>query len=206
MNGTAPQGHRRRTRIAAVAVVAFLPGLATAGDIPGSVDGSLITNYVRARPGVAGSGQPSEDGLRQLKRLGFRTVVNLRVPGENGYVDEKAVIEGQGLRYVHVPLTASTLSAADVAVNPVGFGSGSNIKMPVYLAAGLPIVTTPVGLRGFEELAAHAVVADPEGFVEAIPRALELSPAPRTRLEPLTWGALARRLAGAYAALDGSAE
>jgi glycosyltransferase involved in cell wall biosynthesis len=97
------------------------------------------------------------------------------------------------------------LSAADVAVNPVGFGSGSNIKMPVYLAAGLPIVTTPVGLRGFEELAAHALVADPEGFAEAIPRALELPPAPRVRLEPLTWGALARRLAGAYASLDGRA-
>jgi glycosyltransferase involved in cell wall biosynthesis len=96
------------------------------------------------------------------------------------------------------------LSAADVAVNPVGFGSGSNIKMPVYLAAGLPIVTTPVGLRGFEELAGHALVADPEEFADAIPRALALEPAPRDHLQPLTWSALARRLADAYTALNGS--
>lgn len=95
------------------------------------------------------------------------------------------------------------LSAADVAVNPVGAGSGSNIKMPVYLAAGLPIVTTAVGLRGFEEFAAHALVADPEDFADAIPRALELAPAPRDRLAGLTWSALARRLADAYRALDG---
>jgi glycosyltransferase involved in cell wall biosynthesis len=95
------------------------------------------------------------------------------------------------------------LSAADVAVNPVGAGSGSNIKMPVYLAAGLPIVTTAVGLRGFEELAAHALVAAPEDFADAIPRAVGLPPAARERLEGLTWGALARRLACAYQELAG---
>lgn len=97
------------------------------------------------------------------------------------------------------------LSAADVAVNPVGVGSGSNIKMPVYMAAGLPIVTTAVGLRGFEELASHAVVADPEHFADAIPQALRLPPAPRDRLEALTWDALASRLAEAYSSLGGRA-
>ena len=92
----------------------LLPAFVHAADVPASVDGSLIVNYVVAAPGVAAGGQPSAEGLVRLKELGFRTVVNLRVEGEGGYVDEKAALEAQGLRYVHVPLTASTLSDADV--------------------------------------------------------------------------------------------
>jgi uncharacterized protein (TIGR01244 family) len=104
-----------RSRAVLLAALASIAGLAAAGDIPSHVDGSLIGNYVVARPGVASSGQPSADALSRLKQLGFRTVVNLRVDTESGFVDEKAVLEGQGIRYVHVPVTASTLSAADIA-------------------------------------------------------------------------------------------
>jgi glycosyltransferase involved in cell wall biosynthesis len=40
------------------------------------------------------------------------------------------------------------LSASDVALNPMLSGSGTNIKMFDYMAAGLPTITTPVGARG----------------------------------------------------------
>ncbi|MFC3813459.1 glycosyltransferase family 4 protein [Lysobacter sp. GCM10012299] len=40
------------------------------------------------------------------------------------------------------------LMASDVAVNPMAAGSGTNIKMFDFLAAGLPVVTTSVGARG----------------------------------------------------------
>lgn len=40
------------------------------------------------------------------------------------------------------------LAAADLALNPMFSGSGTNIKMLEYMAAGLPIVTTPIGARG----------------------------------------------------------
>ena len=40
--------------------------------------------------------------------------------------------------------------AADVAINPVSVGSGTNIKMLDYMAAGLPIVSTEVGARGID--------------------------------------------------------
>lgn len=40
------------------------------------------------------------------------------------------------------------LQLADVAINPVSEGAGTNVKMVEYLAAGLPIITTPVGGRG----------------------------------------------------------
>jgi glycosyltransferase involved in cell wall biosynthesis/SAM-dependent methyltransferase len=40
------------------------------------------------------------------------------------------------------------LRAADVALNPIESGSGTNIKMFDYMAAGLPTVTTEIGARG----------------------------------------------------------
>jgi glycosyltransferase involved in cell wall biosynthesis/GT2 family glycosyltransferase len=39
-------------------------------------------------------------------------------------------------------------AAADVAINPMFTGSGVNIKMLDFLAAGLPTIATPVGARG----------------------------------------------------------
>jgi FkbM family methyltransferase len=41
-------------------------------------------------------------------------------------------------------------AAADVAINPMFTGSGTNIKMLDFLAAGLPTITTPVGARGLQ--------------------------------------------------------
>jgi GT2 family glycosyltransferase len=42
------------------------------------------------------------------------------------------------------------LKACDFAVNPMFSGSGTNIKMFDFLAAGLPVVTTSVGARGID--------------------------------------------------------
>ncbi len=39
-------------------------------------------------------------------------------------------------------------SLADVAINPVQSGSGTNLKMLEYMAAGLPVITTYLGSRG----------------------------------------------------------
>lgn len=40
------------------------------------------------------------------------------------------------------------LAAADAAVNPMFSGSGTNIKMFDFMAAGLPVISTPTGARG----------------------------------------------------------
>jgi len=40
------------------------------------------------------------------------------------------------------------LEAADLALNPMCSGGGSNIKVLEYLACGLPVISTPFGARG----------------------------------------------------------
>jgi glycosyltransferase involved in cell wall biosynthesis len=95
---------------------------------------------------------------------------------------------------------APLLAAADVAVNPVEVGSGSNLKLADYLAAGLPVVTTRVGLRGYEEFAELVTVAELKAFVEAVDADHRPGSPPR-RLADLSWTALGRRLFDAYADL-----
>jgi uncharacterized protein (TIGR01244 family) len=82
--------------------------------IPASVDPAAILNYRLVRPGLATAGTPSAEALASLKAQGFRTVIDLRLPGE-GTAAEKAVVEGQGLRYVAVPISPATFSQADAA-------------------------------------------------------------------------------------------
>jgi glycosyltransferase involved in cell wall biosynthesis len=49
------------------------------------------------------------------------------------------------------------LAAADLAINPMVSGSGSNIKMFEYCAAGLPTVSTHFGARGIDDVQGRAV-------------------------------------------------
>ena len=68
-------------------------------------------------------------------------------------------------------------------------GSGTNLKMLDYFAAGLPVVSTPAGARGLELSADECVVCPPDQFVPRIGELLN-DPARRGRM-----GANARKLA-----------
>jgi hypothetical protein len=88
-------------------------------------------------------------------------------------------------------------------------GAGSNVKLPTYLAAGLAVVTTRHGLRGYPELAAHVTVAEPAELAAALvsrprgwaARGLEIPKA----VADLAWGRLGERLGEALAARLGAA-
>ena len=61
------------------------------------------------------------------------------------------------------------LMASDIALNPMTSGSGTNIKMFDYFAAGLPTVSTSTGARGIEQNSTQSfIIASPEQFREVI--------------------------------------
>jgi uncharacterized protein (TIGR01244 family) len=82
---------------------------------PSAVDATEIPNYHLIRPGLATAGQPTEQGLTQLKALGFKTVINLRLPIEKWTGNEAETVKGQGLKYVTVPVNPLTFGAEEVA-------------------------------------------------------------------------------------------
>ncbi|WP_440945411.1 glycosyltransferase family 4 protein [Methanosarcina sp. T3] len=63
---------------------------------------------------------------------------------------------------------------ADIAINPMFSGSGTNLKMLDYMSAGIPVVSTPIGSRGLDlENEVHALISPSEEFQAEISRLLE---------------------------------
>lgn len=88
----------------------------------------------------------------ELKAFKMRGRKNVRYVG---FVTEK-----EKLKY---------LWASDIAINPMFSGSGTNIKMFDFMAAGLPTVTTPVGARGINvDPHSTLIISGSESFTESI--------------------------------------
>ena len=69
------------------------------------------------------------------------------------------------------------LAASDIAVNPMFGGSGTNIKMFDFMAAGLPVFSTEIGARGIDIAATGAVqLCDQGAFPERIRAVLSDAP------------------------------
>ncbi|BAU12755.1 putative glycosyltransferase [Leptolyngbya sp. NIES-3755] len=104
------------------------------------------------------------------------------------------------------------LEIADVALNPVTFGSGTNLKMLEYFAAGIPVISTPAGIRGLGvEHGKHCIVAEVEQFGDAIDELRsETSEAQLARIEAAKdlvqrtydWRVIAERFMSAVAAFE----
>lgn len=88
-----------------------------------------------------------------------------------------------------------------VGLNPVVAGSGSNLKLLQTLAHGLPVVSTPFGMRGFADLEPWITVAPIEGFAAAMQGELALPDGLRDALAPYGWDAVGAGVLAAYEAL-----
>lgn len=72
-----------------------------------------IVNYHLATPDLAIAGLPEESALRAMRDMGLKTVIDLRNPQE-GTAEERTLVEGMGMKYVSVPVSAATLKTSDV--------------------------------------------------------------------------------------------
>jgi glycosyltransferase involved in cell wall biosynthesis len=101
------------------------------------------------------------------------------------------------------------LELASVALNPVLYGGGTNLKLVDYFAAGTPVVSTAIGLRGdVVQAGVHALEAPIDAMDEAIRRAsaggAEVDAMARRARElverEFDWRALGERVASALQA------
>ena len=132
-----------------------------------------------------------------------------------------AIVGRCGIGRPHVPGIVHTgevpdvlpfFRAADIAVCPLVSGSGTSLKSVEYLAAGLPLVSTAVGVRGLGLGAGDAVVCGPEdmpGEVAALvgdeARRRALAAAGRRVAESrFGWAALGERVSVALDRLVGT--
>ncbi len=95
--------------------------------------------------------QPNIEAVMRIFQMAERLPkVKFLVIGSVGqYFDGKAFPVNIGfLKTVDDKEKNLVLSFADVGLNPMNTGSGTNMKMLDYLAAGVPVVSTKVGARG----------------------------------------------------------
>ena len=73
------------------------------------------------------------------------------------------------LGLVETEVRNDLLAAAHVALNPMRSGSGTNLKMLDYFAAGIPVISTPVGARGLAiEAGKHFIAYENGGLADAL--------------------------------------
>ena len=95
-----------------------------------------------------------------------------------------------------------------VGLNPALSGAGTNLKVLNYLAHGVPVVTTPFGMRGYEDFSGCMRVCAVDEFLPALLAGdFPPPPNPAELLERYSWTNIAGRMAAAYhdviAARDG---
>ena len=97
--------------IASVSNAQKLTGRNSSADVPDPVvldpKGQFQDKFAKVGDDVFVSGQPTEQGLRDLAAQGVKTVVNLRTPPEMATrvpFDEKALVAQLGMKYVYLPM------------------------------------------------------------------------------------------------------
>jgi len=119
---------------------------------------------------------PNVDAAEQILRFAARrpTTLFAIVGSLCGELNGRTRPENVLLAGVVSPVVKhGLLASAHVGLNPVRIGSGTNLKLVEYLAAGLPVVTTRFGARGLPgDGDGIAAVADVEDFPRAIEQVL----------------------------------
>jgi glycosyltransferase involved in cell wall biosynthesis len=138
-----------------------------------------------------------------LRRAGVEVFVAGRVGAGRESVE--------GCTFVgEVPDVVPWLRAADIALCPLEYGSGTSLKTVEYLAAGLPLVTTDVGVRGLSVTdGQEALVTTSDQFPSAV-ATLVADPLLRERLgaaarahavNHFSWAAAGETAAGVFGRL-----
>lgn len=143
--------------------------------------------------------------LRRRRGRGTLVLIGPETPATRerlaGFARREGVVRMGPMPYAQVPAALQALDVGLIpfrAQDPHVEGINPN-KVYQYLAAGLPVVTTPIG-----DLMPHPeglfFAADPPAFLAAVERALALPPAPEARralARPFDWDAIAARMVAA---------
>ena len=88
-----------------------------------------------------------------------------------------------------------------IGLNSVEKGSGTSLKLLHYLAHGLPVLSTPFGLRGFEEFSPWVTTANLDAFPDTLRRELPAPHGLREKLARYEWHRIAGEALGIYEGL-----
>jgi uncharacterized protein (TIGR01244 family) len=124
----------------AMAALTVASSLAGAQPLKTPVEG--VTNFTQVDVTMACAGATRPSAIATLRTMGFKTVVNLRMAGEEGadLEAEKAAAAAAGLRYVHLPFNTPASPSDDVEATVRDFlrvtSDAANQPIFVHCAGG----------------------------------------------------------------------
>jgi glycosyltransferase involved in cell wall biosynthesis len=163
--------------------------------VPNGVDLEIVRHYpwrrrlaVRARLGMrrplalfAGSAHhPNREAVRHIIDFAGRLPqFDFAILGSvcHAFKEEKLPSNVRLLGVVSIGAKELWMAAASIGLNPMESGSGTNLKIIEYAAAGLPIISTEFGARGGVLDHGDYIAADMGGFVDAMAAFLAMAPA-----------------------------
>jgi len=118
--------------VVALATASLAAGQVTKKEIAG------ISTFAQVESTIACGGSTTPDAIREIKRMGFKTVVNLRLASEPGaLVDEEgAIVRSLGMTYVHLPFNIQTPDPKLVENFMTAVAGPANTPAYVHCAAG----------------------------------------------------------------------
>jgi uncharacterized protein (TIGR01244 family) len=97
-----------------------------------------ISTFAQIESTIACGGATTPDAIREIRRRGFRAVINLRLASEPGALveEEGAVARAAGLNYVHLPFDANDPDPNLIDNFIAAVTAPANMPVYVHCAAG----------------------------------------------------------------------
>jgi len=93
-----------------------------------------VTNFNQIDAVFACGGATDANGVANLKKQGFASIISFRLPTEQGVAEEEAAIKTAGIKYVHLPLNGASPDPKVADQFLVAVADKSN--QPAYIHCG----------------------------------------------------------------------
>ena len=127
---------RKHSLAAALVAVLLVAGSALAQVSKPTVAG--VTNFAKLESTIACAGATTPAGVAEVKKLGYKTIINLRQANEAGadVEGEAAAAKTEGVKYFHLPVNSASPDPAIVDQFLAAVGDPANQPVFVHCASG----------------------------------------------------------------------
>lgn len=91
-----------------------------------------LPNFHKVHPYLYRGGEPTNKGVKELKKLGVTTLIDLRAPTKMAKAERKYA-ESIGLKYINLPMSAKAPTKKQVATLLSTIEEGKNKNEPVFV-------------------------------------------------------------------------
>jgi len=119
-------------------LIGILTGVAVSAQQVTKKEIAGISTFAQIETTIACGGSTKPEAIREIKNMGFKSVINLRLASEEGALveEEGAVVRAAGMNYVHLPFNAQSPDPMLIDNFIAAVKAPANTPAYVHCAAG----------------------------------------------------------------------